>query len=435
MDNALAFGDYTEAALMAERKLGLKPGNGPEDRQPVEYKPKHVLSHLEAAEAWRMAGDFDRSIEHYDAAESALGDASENVTGSFMGKVGASLINETLTTYIPSPAESILINYYKALTFWSRHQSDLARVELNRADDRTRMAVERYTKEIEKALKEAEEKKSDQAYNNPEVSEKIDAHFPEIAQWQPYAEFIVPPATYLQALYLGASDVPADKEKSHELYERLIGIVGEHETLQFDFSDLQKGSLCPTNDCIWILVERSQGPELQERKFSYPIYNGQGIINVGMALPALAPRFDPVMKNCRIEHGDSIFDCEQFASMERVIQTEFKKRFPGIATRAVVSTVAKALAQDMITRRAGFLGSIGSAVLFDQITTADIRMWRSMPGDFTLNRIRKNGGSEVAVSIGGKDVSVPLSEHAGSMLIHIKAMFPHLEPSVTLVPL
>lgn len=432
LDTALDAGSYSEAAKTVERRLGFMDSSDPVAREAVSYQPKHVLSHLEAAEYWRMAGDAQRSIEHYDAAESALGDVGENVAGNAAGKVGASLVNETLTTYMPSPAEAILINYYKALVFWAGGDEDLARVELNRADDRTRRAVERYTAEIDKAQKEAEEKKSDQTYSNPKVASSINAHFPEMSQWAPYAEFIVPPATYLQALYLGSSGVPSDQEKARELYERLAGIVGVHAALAADIGDIEGRGLCPEDDCVWVLIERSQGPELQERKFSYPVFTGNGIVNVGMALPALASRFDYTFNNCAIHVGGYTEPCEPFASMDRVIQTEFSKRFPGIVTRAVVSTTVKAVAQDQVARQAGVLGGLLAAVVSDSITTADIRIWRSMPGDFTLNRVRRNGSPSVGIEVGHKLVDVPLNGN-GRTLIHVKAPLPHLEPAVTVV--
>lgn len=432
LDSALVVGSYSDAALIAERRMGLKPAATPEQLPPVVYQPKHVLSHLEAAEAWRMAGELDRAIEHYDAAESALGDTEANVAGKAAGKIGAALVNETLASYVPSPAESILINYYKALIFWANGKSDLARVELNRADDRTRRAVERYSKEIEEAQREAEKKKSDQTYSNPQVAGQIDSHFPEMSQWAPYAEFIVPPATYVQALYLGTSDVPSDREKSIELYERLTGIVGEHPALAADFADVRSQSLCPENDCLWVLVERGQGPELQERKFSYPAFTGRGVVNVSMALPALTTRFDPAMTGCAIHYASEALYCDAFASMDRVIQTEFSKRFPGIVTRAVVSTVVKAVAQDQITREAGLFGGLLAAVVTDAVTTADIRMWRSMPGEFTLNRLRRNGSTTMTIAVGDRAVEVPLAD-AGSQLIHVKAPLPHLDPVVTVI--
>lgn len=434
MDTALNAGNYTEAALIAERRMGIESGPEDVERAPVVYQPKHVLSHLDAAESWRMAGNTQRSLDHYDAAESALGDVGANVAGSAAGKIGASLVNETLTTYMPSPAESILINYYKALMFWSGGKSDLARVELNRADDRTRRAVERYTKEIESAQREAEAKKSDQTYSNPEVAGKINEQFPEMSQWAPYAEFIVPPATYLQAFFLGVSGVPSDREKSRELYERLTGIVGEHSALRADVADIEKQGLCPEADCVWVLVERGQGPELQERKFSYPVFTGNGIVNVGMALPALVSRFNPAVSDCTIRHGEEALSCEPFASMDRVIQTEFSKRFPGIVTRAVVSTVVKAVAQDQVSRQAGLLGGLLAAVVSDAVTTADIRIWRSMPGEFTLNRVRRNGAPSMTVEVGGQAVEVPLAA-SGNALVHIKAPLPYLEPALTVVSL
>lgn len=432
LDTILASGNYADAARTAEARMGLKSDPQSPDQAAVVYNPKHVLLHMEAAEAWRMSGDTERAIEHYDAAESALGDTSENVAGNVAGKVGAALVNETLSTYTPSPAESILINYYKALIFWSAGKPDLARVELNRADDRTRRAVERYTKEIEAASEEAKKKKSDQTYSNPQVASTIDAQFPEMAAWAPYAEFIVPPATYLQALFLGTSSDSGDREKARGIYERLAGIVGPQEAINEDITEVADKGLCVTDDCIWVLVENGLGPELQERKFSYPAFSGNGIVNVQMALPALVSRFDPAVSNCVIAYGGGESHCEPFASMDRVIQTEFSKRFPGIVTRAVVSTVVKAVAQDQASRQGGLLGGLVAAIVSDAVTTADIRMWRSMPSQFTLNRLHRNGEPTVHLTINGQTTDIDISG-TGRRLVHVKSASAHLPPTITVV--
>lgn len=430
LDAVLATGDYRQVATIAEDRMGLDTVAEGEPREPVRYSPKHVLEHLEAAEAWRMLGDQDRALEHYDAAESALGDVDENTGGKAMGKVGAALINETLATYTPSPAESVLINYYKALMFWAAGRADFARVELNRGDERTRRAVERYAKELEKAQAEAAKNNSNHTYDNPAVAQSVGGQFPEMSQWQPYAEFVLPPATFLQALYLAHSGEPADREKSRELYERLLGIVGGHPVLEADYAELSQPGFCGQSDCVWILVERGHGPELRERRFDYPVVTHDGLVSVQLALPALASRFDPALDDCHILQGAETIDCLPFASMDRVIQTEFSKRFPGIVTRAMVSSVVKALAQNEANKRGGLLAGMLTQVLTSSVTTADIRMWRSMPGDFTLNRVRRTA-EPLQLEIAGRVVEVPLRD--GNQLIHIKVPRSYLPPSITVV--
>jgi hypothetical protein len=432
LDAVLHTGAYGQAALMAEARMGLEPDNTSGTRPPVSFEPKHVLTHLEAAEAWRMEGDLQRSLEHYDAAETALAAVEENAAGQAMGKVGAALVNETLTTYVPSPAEAVMINYYKALTFWSTDKDDLARVEFNRADDRTRRAVERYAREIASAQAEAEKQRARQTYSDPAVASGINQHFPEMERWSPYAEFVVPPATYLHALFLATSDVPSDREKARELYERLGGIVGEHPTLATDMADVASGEACPTNDCIWVIVESGLGPELQERRFSYPILAGDQIVTAPMAIPALASRYDPSLASCAISHGPVTVDCVSIASMDRIIQTEFTKRFPGIVTRSIMSAAVKAVAQNEAGKQGGFAGLLLAAAVTTGLTTADVRMWRSLPGDFAIARLRRNGSPSVIVEIAGQQIDIPLRED-GRQLVHVKVPVVHGKPAISLV--
>lgn len=435
LDTLLAQGDFRAAALLAEDRMGLDPPDAEGQLPEVELRPKNTLEHLEAAEAWRMTGENARAITHFDASEVALGDVENNPSGQFAGKVGAAIFNEALTSYVPSPAEAVMINYYKALTFLESGQTEFARVELNRADERIRRSVERYAKELDAARAEAEKNKSNQTYDNPEVASTINAQYPEMAQWKPYTDFVVPPATYLKALFLATSDVPSDREKSIELFERLQGIVGQHQTIGSDLEGLRSGSLCESKRCVWVLIERGLGPEIRERRFGYPVFTGNSVVSVELALPALVERFDQELRACQIVIGTESTLCEEFATMDRVIQTEFKKRFPGIVTRAVVSAVVKGVAQDQMAQRGGIWGQLLAPVLSSALTAADMRSWRSVSSSFSVNRIAVAEDAEyVTIRVGAEEHQIPLQDHQQS-LVYVKKPKAYVAPRTAYIGL
>ncbi|MHC5164190.1 MAG: hypothetical protein ACYSOI_02320, partial [Planctomycetota bacterium] len=62
------------------------------------------------------------------------------------------------------------------------------------------------------------------------------------------------------------------------------------------------------------------------------------------ALPRLAFR-QAASPHLEVKTGSATSKTQLVADMDRVIQTEFKKDFQGILTRAIISTTTKAVAQ------------------------------------------------------------------------------------------
>lgn len=435
MDKVLVTGDYKAVALMAESRMGLSPL--PDNTlPPVVFQPTNVLNHLDAGACWLPAGDPDRSILHFDAAESALKDVeTQGVFSSGSKMVGASLLNESVMDYVPSPAESVLINYYKAIDFLKKGDAENARVELNRSGDRTRRAVERYSTEIAEAEAKASGKSAGQSYSNDKVKTGVDAQFPEMAQWAPYKEFIVPPAAYLQALFLGRSKDSDDRNKSIDLYNRIVGLVDANEAVAQDATEASSGRVCPKNRCVWVMIEHGLGPELTERRFDLPIVTPSGLLAVSLALPKLESRTSGDELPIRVSLDSAPIKVPLMGSMDRVVQSEFQKRFPGIVTRAVISSTAKAIAQNEINRNAGnpLLG-LAMNVASIASTGADLRSWRSMPGRWSLARIDNAAPRKLTFEslAGSVDVDVPTD---GSYLVYVKAVSNTAKPIVDVLPI
>ena len=433
MDKEIVAGNYEAAAKLAEDRIGLKPekdGTLP----PVVFSPKNVLDHLDAAESWHLVGNLDRSNSHYDAAEQALKEVeTENGALSGAKTVGAVLYNDTSLDYVPSPGESILINLEKALSFWQLGDTDNARVELNRADDRTRRAVERYSAEIETAQQEAQKKNASYA-NDSGVTGGVSSRFPEMRQWEPYKEFILPAATYLKALYFSRLGTDrSDGSAASTLYKRLGDIVGAHPILDLERAESARGKVCPKNNCVWVLVEHGLGPVLNERRFDIPIPTTSGLIAVSLALPHLVTRtnFDEVP--FAIRYDGKPLNPAIFSSMDRVVETEFTKRFPAIVTRAVVSSTIKAIAQHETNKNVDnpFAGLVVNLVSL-ATTSADIRMWRSMPSRWSLARVNIQKDAQLIVETAEGPVTIDLPTKTSS-LIYIKAPNNNLKPVISVL--
>lgn len=433
MDKELVSGNYQAAALMAEERIGIKK-NADGTLGPIVADGSNTLNHLDAGAGWMLSGDPKRSISHFDAAEYTLKAVeTQNIVASGGKLLGASLVSESIKDYVPSPAEAVLINYYKALDFLQAGDPDNARVELNRSADRTRLAVERYASEIEAAQAKAGSNTS-QSYSDPKVKAGVDKHFPEIDQWVPYKDFIVPPASYLQALFLGRSADIGDRQMAGDLYTRLIGIVEQNPFVAQDANEASQGKICPKNNCKWILVEHGLGPDLQERRFDIPIITLTGMVVASVAVPSLHSRTttDEIPVKILVDHRPITIPL--MGSMDRVIQVEFKKRFPGIVTRAVVGSVVKAVAQHEINKQSPIFGLVANVVSI-ATTGADLRSWRGTPGRWSLARFN-GGATDSAVTVetpqGPVEVNVPSS---GSHLIYVRAISSATKPVIQVINL
>lgn len=427
VDDLLITGDYIAAAELAEARLGYPPVAGG-DRSPVVVRNGSVLDHLEAAEAWRLSGDPVRAIAHFDAAESSLRAIEDVGVGVISARqTGAVLLGDGSLPYLPSPSEAVLINYYKAIAFLQMGDPGNARVELNRSEDRTRRAAERYKSEIEDAASEASGKGVETVKTNSLVSE----HFPEMQHWESYETFILPSAVYLQALFLGVTGSGSDIESARNLMQRVAAITRNPVALE-DYERLEQGSLCPDARCVWVIAEHGFGPELVERRFDLPVPTSKGVVLLSMAMPALNTRTQVIDPPFTLFQAGEQVGFSTLGSMDQVVQTEFEKRFPGMVIRSTAGAIVKAVAQEEAYKQGGLMGGLLANILTIATTNADIRMWRSMPGVFSVARLELQAGELVLLRSAHGEQSVQL-DGEGPMIVHIKQVDPATPPVVTVL--
>ncbi|SIT72405.1 hypothetical protein SAMN05216526_1642 [Ectothiorhodosinus mongolicus] len=425
LDNQLATGDFVGAALAVEQSMGLA-SRDVNNLPPVEFKSRNVLDHLDAAKAWLLAGDDQRAMQHFEAAEIVLGDVDRdgNIARGAQ-QVGGALLGDGAMVYRPSPSEAVLINYYKAILFMRDGRHDDARVELNRADERTRRAVARYSRELDEARSEARQRGASEV----NASSFAATHYPEMQTWQPYTDFVLPPATYLQALFLGLQGNASDTESARNLMQRVVDMT-DNPSAHRDLQMLSQGNLCPENNCVWVISEHGLGPTLVEKRVDLPVPTSNGFVVVSIALPSLVTRTNDATPYFRLVSGQNEFSLEPLASMDRTVQTEFTKRFPAMVARATAGAVARAVVQDEIGRRHGALAGFVASVASMATTNADVRMWRSMPGGFSAARYSYQPGSTITIRSVSGDQTVTLNG-TGPQIIYIKQVGPTAAPIVT----
>lgn len=422
-------GDYAVLAESIENQLKLVDS---ETGELLAVTPSNnILLHLEAAESWRLTGNKERSIEHYDVIETLFKDEDTEGFGKKIAEgIGAVLVNDSVRSYEPPPAERILTNFYKALSFWSSGELDNARVEFNRANERARIAVESYQKMIEKEQEKNE--KGDGANKNLHsdgVQKALAQNFPNIEYWEVFDSFVNPAVAYINSIFL-AHGPSADVSKAETLMQRVSGMIGDNALINEDLLNLrQHGRLTNGKPQRWIIFESGLSPVYGEKKFSIPWITPNALIQVSVALPELIDRPSGMGVN-GLAIDNQALEFLPFARMDMVMRTEFKKRWPATVSRAVVSAATKAVLQDQMGRKFGVLGNLAGTVYANASASADTRAWHAMPEQWSLAKVSAQQESSLRIPYGNgeyKEVMLPANQNT---LIYIKQPTPHAAPLV-----
>ncbi len=376
-------GNFEESTYYAISKI--KDCNHP--------RGEDLLWSMQAAYLERMKQNYRQSNDYFDKSENALNffDHQNKLADS----VAATAVNDNIVPYLGEEYDGIMINTYKAINFMALGQNDLARVEFNRALDRQRRAVENFSNEIQKLKKELDttEKENKQhvekTLENPEIQNLIAGKYPALNEFQAYPDFVNPFTTYIAGVYFVLIE---ENEKAVDLFKKSFGMVGDNRYIAEDLAAVEGllNDQKKLQNTLWVIFENGMGPVKKEFRIDLPLFIAtEKVKYAGIALPKLEFR-EQAYPYLHIKADGQDYKTQVVADMDRIIQTEFKKDFNGILTRAIISATAKAVAQYALEEQssnAGSLASIGMAIYSFATTAADVRIWTTLPKDFQVARM------------------------------------------------
>ncbi|MDX1799352.1 MAG: hypothetical protein R3303_00390 [Marinobacter sp.] len=373
-----------------------------------------VFELLHRGEAYRLSGRFEQSISSYDQAEAGMKDLDTESMVSTAGQGALSvLVNDSTRQYHALMADAVLVNTYKALDFLCLGDPENARVELNRADDRTRRAVNFFADEIraQKARVREDNRTSarlvDDNLASPAVRSALDEQYGNPAGWQVYSSFIVPFSTYLHGLYFLANATgPSDYERARTSLVRVADMMPDNPTLAADarLAEQLANGRSPTGGGpgrVWVVYENGLGPVLQEVRVGVPLIIHEGRVQApayfGLALPRYMDRsVVPGALTATTSNGDRV-ETRTIATMGRVVRTEMQARFPGILTRAIASALIKAVVQGEAADKLGAAGQLASMIYAIATTQADIRSWQATPDHWSVARLDRPADGQLSL--------------------------------------
>lgn len=389
-------GDYQTAAKSAINAGKIQPDGTSSD----------LLWSLQAGSALTANGQFEYSRQVLDSAETLVKDED---TESVVRKVGeratATLLNDNFNRYDPRTHDSVMVNTYKALNSLFLKDLKKARVEFNRAADRQRRAAEEFKENIAKERKQLKEddKKQAQALKGLDLKEQrkvakktIYDAFPELKEWRAYPDYVNPYTDYLHGLYFTLTSTDrGDLGKARHSLRRVAGMAPKNKAVRTDLKVAtklrngawRKSKLSPT---VWVIFENGAAPRIDELLIPIPLFVVNSKVEYSqIALPKLVER-ERAYPYLEVRSGSKkLGRTEHLASIDRVVQTEFKKEFPLHVTQALASTLTKALIQYKAAEQGGLVGSLAAGVYQAMTTRADVRNWSALPKEVQVARIRK----------------------------------------------
>lgn len=435
-DTRYRTGAYEKAAALAARQGGGGYNEG-----------TSLLWTLQRASALQAAGDHDEAIRLFDTTEAFFRVYDEEgALSRWLSTTGALLTNDASQPYRGTLYDAIMVNSYKALGFLALGQPDNARVELNRARDRQRRAVDAFSEQIraeQQSLEQSSVPDADMDATMSRAHQALDEEYQQLSRWSVYPDYVNPLATWLEGLFLMTrAEAPGDFERASQALERVAGMVPDNESVHTDYEwaeDLAAGHRRHADmpATAWVLYEQGLGPIKVERRVQLPIalrHSGTAAIYTGFAYPMLRYRLSLLSSLELSSDSGGRARSELLSSMEAVISTEFSHELPWIVTRAVAASVTRTLVQYQLRRRFGdFAGFLG--LLYQLMgTQADTRIWSSLPREFSVARVQRTPGEPVRVTINGvtHDLVVPDDR---LVLIWVRQPTALAEPMIETIPL
>jgi uncharacterized protein len=406
-DGQLAAGNYAGAAAFAVNAGRVAP----------DGTSNNLLWSLDAGAAMTYAGDSAHTIQVFDQADEMIKRRQRGSSGD-AGQYEAK-------TY-----DGAMVNAYKAIAAMHAGQSDLARTELFRSEDRQRRAEEEFQAELSKAQsREGGQKDFDlqSALKSAQADPAYTTAMKDMDRYAGYKPFINPFTTYLAGLYLlNTRDSNHDKALFDFRYVR--GIVGPSPLLNSDIALAEKaGKFTPKT---WVIFENGQGSTLVQYNITFPVPifgHRSGVSVATVALPRLqenAPAAGGLLVGDRGERTTVV------GNFDYVMRSEFKRRYPSILRNAVLEAALKVALQNVAAQEKSGLALIAATVV-SNVSFADVRSWTALPKNFQAARIDtpKDGIVRLRTDAGADLGSAKVPTDVSS-IVYVKEMRAGSPPSI-----
>jgi hypothetical protein len=401
-------------------------------------KTNDLLFNYDAGTLGYYIKEYEGSVSYFDKAEELIKKYDKEVlAATTLANAGSLFTNDTFLDYRPRIYEKIMVNTYKGIDFLLMGDFVNARIEFNRALVRQERAKEFFKAEIEKKkqeirqesekkLKEKTKKNVDvdsvaKVVKNKRTNSVIEQKYSNLFAFKPYPDFVNPFSTYLAGIYfLNRGDYNKATDLLKESYGMIKGLDEGDSVVYEDFklADRLKSSIKKdSTNYTWVIFMNGVGPIKKERRIDIPLFLFTSQVHyTGIALPTLKER-GLAFANLQVKNKLYSATTKRVASMDRIIKTEFKKRFPAVVERAVARTAVQTIIQYELQKHAGYIGGIIGALYQAAFNRADTRIWEKLPKEFQVARVKSSENLQIVSSGGVKIADTPTTSEANYMVL------------------
>jgi len=402
-----------------------------------------IIWRLEQAAVLRAVGDFRASNEAFDQAQETMEEYAQNAKVSVSREAGALLSNQSTLPYQGRAYDGVMLNTYKALNYLALGEMDKARPEIIRAYQRQQDALAQNRQQIEKAQAELAEQDAanrelvEKQQNSAQLQNHVASLNRQLDQFKAYADYLNPFTVYLDGLFFLANSAgTSDLERARKSFEQLTRLASENEFVREDLAlaedQLNGKPLPPTT---YVIFETGCAPIRNQIRIDIPTFWPE-LPYLGAAFPELLFATN-YFSELSITGQGLDKKTATIASLDAVIAQEFKKEFPSIITKTLISTAIKATATHFAweaTRRhrpdgrlddGGFAGMaviIGAVIWQSANNIADTRTWTTLPKEFQIARFPTPADRQINLVTGnGQQATVTIPD--GTLnLIYVKSI-------------
>ena len=403
---------------------------------------------LHVAEAARLQGKPRVAVWAYDATERHFKRFDlESLASSAASQASAVLLNDNVMTYRGYLYEAVLANTYKGIAFLEMGEASNARVEFNRAAERSRRGTYYFRESIEEQRAALEQEADDNqtrvvnaSLRDSDTQTAIREAYGSPSQWAIYADFVNPFATYMHGLFrLATATSSTEYEQAVPLFERVAGVSSTPTVLEdLVLAEALAAGRVSADDrepLVWVVFDNGVGPRLRETRIDLPLAGiGDGSVSyAGIALPSITD--GRPLPGITVDAGNTRFKTRELASMKRVMNTEFQARLDGILLRSMTSAVVKMAGQAAAEEEYGAMGGLVAGIASAATTQADLRVWRALPARWETVRFKRpEDGSIVLKGLQPSPIRVSLPNWPMAM-VYVRQTGPDAPATVRVVDL
>lgn len=395
---------------------------------------KAIIIGMEAGVTALTDEKFEESTKYLDIAD-------ESSSGIF-----------SFSSYEPKFYDKIMINTYKGIAFWAQGNTENAKTEFNRLHTKQTEAVEEHKKEIVKAEEDAT--KSENVEQLSSTKKILDKEYTEYKNFKPYADFTNPFSTYISALFNLTSGYNKSDVENAINYMKRVKTMVSNQYIASDIKmaeDIANGKDSSSN--IWIIYEEGVAPEIEEKHIKIPFPTKSGLKMANLTLPHFISQ-NHSYNSLKISTSSGSASTETLADMERVIKTEYQKRYPAEVTKAVIWMVANIAAQEATSqlinnssfgkkldksmgKHGGVLGDLGknklaskavssaASVAISEVLTYPLNTtsWSTLPKEIQMAKISMPADKKVKItaSNGQKIADVEIAKDVKNAIIYVRS--------------